>query len=204
VARNRQRAKERQAARRAERERQRQQGGGDGADRDRDREKSPPQERGGDIDPILGGTPGVVRDDDVDQDELLRQADLAAGAPPHDLGFSDETLQHSPLKEGDEEDLEELDEELEDYDFEDEEQPLEPETAGPRGVRGGRAGAEERHRNRLIAFLIAVWAELRRVQWPNRRQTTQMTGVVLIFVLIAGGYLGLLDAIFSRLIQQII
>jgi preprotein translocase subunit SecE len=31
-----------------------------------------------------------------------------------------------------------------------------------------------------------------------------MTGIVLMFVLIAGGYLGLLDAIFSRLIQQII
>jgi preprotein translocase subunit SecE len=196
VARNRQRAKERQAARRAERERQRKQGG-DGA-------KGAPRERAGDIDPVLGGAPGVVGDD-KDRDELLREADIEVGAPPHDLGFSDETLQHSPLKEGDEEDLEELDEDLEDYDFEDEEQPLEePTTAGPRGVRGGRAGAEEHHRNRLVAFLIAVWAELQRVQWPNRRQLTQMSGVVLVFVLIVGGYLGLLDAIFSRIIQQII
>jgi len=200
LARNRQRAKERQAARRAERDRQREQGGGDGAKR----EERAPRERAGDIDPILGGTPGVVGDD-VDRDELLREADLEVGAPPHDLGFSDETLQHSPLKEGDEEDLEELDEELEDYDFEDEEQPLEePATAGPRGVRGGRAAADEHHRNRLVAFLIAVWAELQRVQWPNRKQLTQMTGVVLMFVLIAGGYLGLLDAIISRIIQQII
>ena len=31
-----------------------------------------------------------------------------------------------------------------------------------------------------------------------------MTGIVLVFVLIAGGYLGLLDAIFSRLIQAIL
>ncbi len=108
---------------------------------------------------------------------------------------------HSPTREGDEEELEEL----EDYDFEDEEQPIdEPATAGPRGVRGGRAAAEEHHRNRLVAFLIAVWAELQRVQWPDRKQLTQMTGIVLMFVLIAGGYLGLLDAIFSRLIQQII
>jgi preprotein translocase subunit SecE len=193
LARNRQRAKERQAQRRAER--QKQGGAGDGGRR----EPTPPS--GGDIDPIMGGAPGVIRD----EDELLREEEIASGAAPHDLGFSDETLEHSPLKESDEEDLEELDEGLEDYDFEDEEQPLEePATTGPRGVRGGRAKAEERHRNRLIAFLIASWAELQRVQWPNRKQLTQMTGIVLMFVLIAGGYLGLLDAIFSRLIQQII
>jgi preprotein translocase SecE subunit len=189
VARNRQRAKERQAQRRAERQKQ-----GDGGRRE-------PTRPSGDIDPIMGGAPGVIRD----EDELLREEEIASGAAPHDLGFSDETLEHSPLKEGDPEDLEELDEELEDYDFEDEEQPLEePATTGPRGVRGGRAKADERHRNRLIAFLIASWAELQRVQWPNRKQLTQMTGIVLMFVLIAGGYLGLLDAIFSRLIQQII
>ena len=192
MARNRQRAKERQAARRAEREKQR---GGDGGGR----EQKP--SAGGDPDPIMGGASPVIRD----EDELLREEEIESGAPPHDLGFSDETLEHSPLKEGDEEDLEELDEELEDYDFEDEEQPLEePTTTGPRGVRGGRAPAEKQHRNRLVAFLIAVWAELQRVQWPNRKQLTQMTGIVLMFVLIAGGYLGLLDAIFSRLIQQII
>jgi preprotein translocase subunit SecE len=187
LARNRQRAKDRQAARRAEREKR----GGDGGPR----EQKPPI--GGDPDPIMGGASPVIRD----EDELLREAEIADGAPPHDLGFSDETLEHSPLKESDEEDLEELD----DYDFEDEEQPLdEPAAKGPRGVRGGRATADEHHRNRLVAFLIAVWAELQRVQWPNRKQLTQMTGIVLMFVLIAGGYLGLLDAIFSRLIQQIL
>jgi preprotein translocase subunit SecE len=184
VARNRQRAKERQAQRRAERQK------GDGA--------AAPRKRAAGPDPILGGAPEPITDE---QEELLHEADLEVGAPPEDLGRSDETLQHSPLKEGDEEDLEELD----DYDFEDEEQPLEePATRGPRGVRGGRAAAQDQHRNRLVAFLIAVVAELRRVQWPNRKQLTQMTGIVLMFVLIAGGYLGLLDAIFSRLIQQII
>jgi preprotein translocase SecE subunit len=193
LARNRQRAKERQAARRAERQKQ---GGGDGAPR-------PPRPPRNDPDAVFGGSPGFVPEEN--DEELLREADLEVGAPPQDLGRSDDTLAHSPLKEGDEEDLEELDEELEDYDFEDEEQPVEEPTArGPRGVRGGRAGAEQHHRNRLVAFLIAVWAELQRVQWPDRKQLTQMTGIVLMFVLIAGGYLGLLDAIFSRLIQQII
>ena len=55
-----------------------------------------------------------------------------------------------------------------------------------------------------MAFLVAVWAELQRVQWPDRKTLTTLTGVVLGFVLIAGGYLGALDAIFSRLIQAIV
>ena len=42
------------------------------------------------------------------------------------------------------------------------------------------------------------------MQWPDRQALTTLTGVVLGFVLIAGGYLGLLDAIFSRVIQAII
>ena len=59
-------------------------------------------------------------------------------------------------------------------------------------------------RPRFIQFLIAVWAELQRVQWPNRQALVTLTGVVLGFVLIAGGYLGLLDAIFSQLIKAIL
>jgi preprotein translocase subunit SecE len=71
-------------------------------------------------------------------------------------------------------------------------------------VRGGREGAEKHERGRLIAFLAAVWAELKRVQWPDRRQLTQLTGVVLFFVLIVGVYLGALDAVFSKLINSIL
>jgi preprotein translocase subunit SecE len=57
---------------------------------------------------------------------------------------------------------------------------------------------------RLGNFLRACAAELRRVQWPDRRQVAQATGVVLGFVIIAGAYLGVLDAIFSRLIKAIL
>ena len=76
-------------------------------------------------------------------------------------------------------------------------------TRGPRGHRGGDE-AEHKERSRLVQFLYAVVAELRRVQWPDRQALTTLTGVVLGFVLIAGGYLGLLDAIFSRVIQAIL
>jgi preprotein translocase subunit SecE len=57
---------------------------------------------------------------------------------------------------------------------------------------------------RVVAFLRACWAELQRVQWPDRRQTTQLTAIVLVFIVIMGGYLGLLDAIVSRVVQEII
>ena len=39
---------------------------------------------------------------------------------------------------------------------------------------------------------------------PNRRQLSQLTGVVLFFVVVVGAYLGALDAIFSKLIQSIL
>ncbi len=58
--------------------------------------------------------------------------------------------------------------------------------------------------SRLVNFIRASWAELQRVQWPDRRQVGQATAVVLGFVVLAGGYLGLLDAIFSRIIQAIL
>ena len=71
-------------------------------------------------------------------------------------------------------------------------------------MRGDRERAEKHERGRLVAFLVAVWAELKRVQWPDRKQLTQLTGVVLFFVLIVGVYLGALDAVFSKLINSIL
>ncbi len=76
-------------------------------------------------------------------------------------------------------------------------------TPAPRGKRG-EAEAVGESGSRLVQFLKAVVAELRRVQWPDRQALTTLTGVVLGFVLIAGGYLGLLDAIFSRVVDLII
>ena len=52
---------------------------------------------------------------------------------------------------------------------------------------------------RAVDFLRASWAELKRVQWPDRRQVGQGTAVTLGFVIVAGAYLGLLDAIWNPL-----
>ena len=77
--------------------------------------------------------------------------------------------------------------------------------AAPATPRREAPGDEPRSEgNRVVIFLRACVAELRRVQWPDRRQVTQATGVVIGFVIIAGAYLGVLDAIFSRLVNFIL
>ena len=61
-----------------------------------------------------------------------------------------------------------------------------------------------RRRGRIITFLGHVIDELRRVQWPDRRQTAQGTAVTLGFVVVAGGFLGLMDALWKPLVDAII
>jgi preprotein translocase SecE subunit len=71
----------------------------------------------------------------------------------------------------------------------------------------GRAHVEHERRggrNRVFTFLGHVIDELRRVQWPDRRQVGQSTLVVLLFVILAGGYLGLLDAVLKPLVDAIL
>lgn len=57
---------------------------------------------------------------------------------------------------------------------------------------------------RFVAFLRASWAELQRVQWPDRRQVGQATAVVLGFVVIAGLYLGVADAAAKWIVDRIV
>jgi len=57
---------------------------------------------------------------------------------------------------------------------------------------------------RLFNFFRACWAELQRVDWPDRRQVGQATAVVLGFVVVAGAFLGLADVIAQRIVDLII
>jgi preprotein translocase SecE subunit len=59
-------------------------------------------------------------------------------------------------------------------------------------------------RGRIFTFLGHVIDELRRVQWPDRQHVAQGTAVVLGFVVIAGSYLGLMDAIWKPLIEALL
>lgn len=58
--------------------------------------------------------------------------------------------------------------------------------------------------SRVANFIRASWAELRRVQWPDRRQTGQATAVVLGFVIVAGAFLGLADVVAQRIVDFIL
>lgn len=57
---------------------------------------------------------------------------------------------------------------------------------------------------RVAAFLRASWAELQRVQWPDRRHVTQATAVVLGFVAVMGIYLGVADWAAEKIVNFII
>jgi preprotein translocase SecE subunit len=58
--------------------------------------------------------------------------------------------------------------------------------------------------NRAVGFIRGCWAELQRVQWPDRRQVAQATGVVLGFVVVAALFLGLADEISQKIVNAIL
>ena len=64
--------------------------------------------------------------------------------------------------------------------------------------------AKERQRGAVIGFFISCWAELKRVQWPDRETLVQASAITLIFIAIAAAYLGALDALFNFLVQRIL
>jgi preprotein translocase SecE subunit len=202
VARNRQRAKQRQAERRERRLAREQQGGGPPPDSSRARARQADPE----VDERLGAGRSSIPGVDGPPTGLPAPGidpSLAVGAPPEQEGRSDEVIEDEPFLDIDDEHL--TDEEIEAQ----EEAERDFSAAGEAGyevrARRGRPDAEaHRQRSRVVQFLVAVWAELQRVQWPNRQALTTLTGVVLGFVLIAGGYLGLLDAIFSEIIKAIL
>jgi preprotein translocase subunit SecE len=57
---------------------------------------------------------------------------------------------------------------------------------------------------RLVGFLKGSWRELHRVQWPDRRQVMQATGVVLGFVVVAGIFLGVADLVSQKLMHFVL
>ena len=87
-----------------------------------------------------------------------------------------------------------------------------PAGGGPGGSGGGHGGEEAalpsgaplRGGNKAAGFIRASWAELQRVQWPDRRQVTQATAVVLGFVAVAGAYLGLADFVAKEIVEFIL
>ena len=53
-------------------------------------------------------------------------------------------------------------------------------------------------------FMNEVVVELTRVTWPSQKETTSATMIVIIMVLISGMILGLLDYVWTRVIQWVL
>ena len=159
------------------------------------RQPSPPSRQDGegivpDPRPIhRENVPGPVEHTgDVDQFE----AELVAGADDEPVEqFADEDAERAALEADAEEAL-----------------GREAEAAGqPPAVRASTAPTQDAHGRggrRFANFLRASWAELQRVQWPDRRQVGQATAVVLGFVVSAGAFLGVADWVASQLVDLII
>ena len=56
----------------------------------------------------------------------------------------------------------------------------------------------------MIGFLVSCWAELKRVQWPDRDTLIQASAVTVLFIAVAAAYLGALDAVFNWLVQRLL
>jgi len=135
-----------------------------------------PQHDGeGNPDPIEHATPDVE----------LAEAQLAVGRPergtPEDL---------------DDEDFEELEDDVTAL--------AEGEQPSTQLSSRGATSPAPRGAARLVHFLQGSWRELQRVQWPDRRQVMQATGVVIGFVIVAGLFLGAADWVAQRLVTLIL
>lgn len=85
-----------------------------------------------------------------------------------------------------------------------EEARLKEERRLAREKKSQAAAAPERERNAVAAFIASCWAELKRVQWPDRETLIQASAVTILFVAVMAAYLGVLDAIFSELVDLFI
>jgi preprotein translocase SecE subunit len=119
-----------------------------------------------------------------DGSEEIVEAELAGGAPPHDLGTVPPVVDFDDDDDGEDDAAEYVGSGAGDV-------AVPPVAAKPSGFRA-------------VTFLRACWAELQRVQWPDRRQVGQATAVVLGFVVIAGAFLGLADVVAQRIVNFIL
>jgi preprotein translocase subunit SecE len=138
----------------------------------------------------------------ADRDEHNAPDPIAHAAPDAELAEAQMALGRPGLAQGPESEPEV--EPAEDF-----EQELSDGRGG--GGNGGLVPSEAEHParaapsgNRLVNFIQGSWRELQRVQWPDRRQVVQATGVVIGFVIVAGVYLGVADWAAGKIVNLII
>ena len=58
--------------------------------------------------------------------------------------------------------------------------------------------------SQLREFMGTVPAEMKKVTWPDWDQLRNATGVIIVFVLIVAGIIGLMDLVFRQAVDLII
>jgi preprotein translocase SecE subunit len=212
VARDRQRSKARQRARAAQ-----EKGGKPPRSRAR---KDAPDETGlddanveetglGDAAVEESGIPGILPErPTLDHSTgMADEIELAEAGVPIP-GPNDETPEEMS-----DEDFAALEDEVDEFEREMEHAPDELEVPADLATesRRGRHAPEDgefqrprKERGKVITFLRGCIEELRRVQWPDRQHVFSATAVVLGFCLVAGLFLGAMDAIWKPLINAIL
>jgi len=131
-------------------------------------------------------------------DVELADAQLAVGRPQLDDGLEAEL----DAEEIDQRPVDELELESDASDTAADADSAEGDAAGPPAAR--IPASPVRSGSRLVLFLQGSWRELQRVQWPDRRQVMQATGVVIGFVIVAGVFLALSDTLAARIMDFIL
>jgi preprotein translocase subunit SecE len=67
-----------------------------------------------------------------------------------------------------------------------------------------QTGRKKEQRGGFRTFVGESAAELRKVEWPGRRQVFSATVVVLIACAVVGAYLWVADEAFSRLVRDVL
>ena len=67
-----------------------------------------------------------------------------------------------------------------------------------------QSGAQREKRGGMRAFAGESYGELRKVEWPARRQLVSASIVVLIAIAVVGAYLAAADFLFSRLVRDVL
>jgi preprotein translocase subunit SecE len=78
------------------------------------------------------------------------------------------------------------------------------EKLGKSGSSAVVAPGEQNFYQKSVQFLREVRVELKKVTWPNRKQTAGSTVVVIILVFILAAFLGLVDFSLSKLVQVVL
>ena len=68
----------------------------------------------------------------------------------------------------------------------------------------GAGGRELNFFKRITTFLSEVKAEVKKVVFPSRQETIGSTGVVIVFVLILGIFLSVIDTVWLQVVGVVI